>query len=97
METHSLRLGGHSSREHALYRIKSWCKNAKSFSIARISRRWYGVHNKHRNVFDLEIIYFSRKNEGKYQIPVDECRNFHGCNQRREFWGRKRAELVKNY
>lgn len=90
-------MGQCTKREDALYKIKSWANNAKSFSIVKITRYWYGVQNKHRNTFDFEVEYFSRRTEGKYQIPVDKCLNFHGSNQRREFWGRKRAELVKNY
>lgn len=101
MEKHSLKLGQHSSRERAIFRIKSWSEGAKSFTITKISRYHYGVLNGgkcFRNNFIVKVKYFSRKNEGKYQIPQTEKHSLRGSFRRKEFWGTgERTLLVKNY
>jgi len=83
MKLHTLRLGGCVSRAEALYKIQAWKQAAKSFTIISITRYWYGVQNKHLNTFRFEVEYHSKKNEGRYQIPVDKVGVLCGASRRK--------------
>lgn len=96
MKLHELRLGGCVSRAEALYKIQSWAKNAKSFTILSVYRYWYGVGSKNKNTFSFEVQYFSTAKEGKYQIPK-EVGILNGASRRKHGGNMDdRTVLVKN-
>lgn len=68
MKTHQINLGQCSSKLDALHKIHAWAKKSKSFTINRIRRESYVIFNNRRVYFAITVTYYSRKNEGKYQL-----------------------------
>lgn len=77
------------SRSYCLHKIHYWAsKKDKSFNISKIIRYNYSVVTAKRNYFTVEVEYFTRKKEGKYQLGyfswVNHCMN------------KNRFQLIKN-
>lgn len=97
MITHTLRLGQAFSRADCIFKTKAWAKNAKSFTIERILRYNYSVTTKHKNYFNFLVTYYSRKTEGKYQLPIGEISNQCGAHGFKHHQNRgARTKLVEN-